>query len=174
VTLSGIGGGGAVITGAVQLQGRTSGGWAGTTITLINGATTLTATTAADGTFSLPVTTILSGDYTIVATHAGYLRAGSITFTFGNTTTALPTVTLLGGDFNGDGVADVLDLGILAFHYGATSGLDLGLSTAGTGVLAPQQTKTPDFNGDGVVDVLDLGVLAGNYGATYNSSWPAS
>ncbi|HKS91811.1 MAG TPA: right-handed parallel beta-helix repeat-containing protein, partial [Tepidiformaceae bacterium] len=58
VTLSGIGGGGAVIAGTVQLQGRTTGNWAGTTVTLINGTDVLTATTAADGTFSIAVTTI--------------------------------------------------------------------------------------------------------------------
>ncbi|MBN2292353.1 MAG: hypothetical protein JXM70_08010 [Pirellulales bacterium] len=58
-------------------------------------------------------------------------------------------VARLGGDANKDGSVDVSDLGILAAHYGATSGV--GWSEA-------------DFNGDGVVDVSDLGVLAANYG----------
>lgn len=55
------------------------------------------------------------------------------------------------GDANEDGYVDVSDLGILATHYGAGSGLDW---------------SDGDFNGDGFVDVSDLGTLATWYGTT--------
>ncbi|MBN2296742.1 MAG: PEP-CTERM sorting domain-containing protein [Pirellulales bacterium] len=59
-------------------------------------------------------------------------------------------VGALAGDANEDGYVDVSDLGILATHYGTTSGAEWG---------------DADFNGDGKVDVSDLGALAANYGA---------
>lgn len=52
------------------------------------------------------------------------------------------------GDANRDGTVDASDLGILATHYGATSGAQWG---------------DGDFTGDGSVDVSDLGLLATNY-----------
>ncbi len=55
------------------------------------------------------------------------------------------------GDANQDGAVDVSDLGILATHYGATSG---------------KEWAQGDFTGDGAVDVSDLGVLATHYGET--------
>ncbi len=55
------------------------------------------------------------------------------------------------GDANRDGAVDVSDLGILATHYGDTSG---------------KTWEEGDFTGDGAVDVSDLGILATNYGAT--------
>lgn len=56
-------------------------------------------------------------------------------------------------DANGDGIVDVLDLGILATHWQAS-----GVGWA-----------QGDFNGDGVVDVLDLGILASHWQATAGS-----
>ncbi len=53
------------------------------------------------------------------------------------------------GDANEDGYVDVIDLGILATHYGTTSGAEWA---------------DGDFNGDGQVDVNDLGDLATYYG----------
>ena len=53
------------------------------------------------------------------------------------------------GDANLDYLTGIADLGILADHYGQTSGASW---TEG------------DFNGDGAVGIADLGVLADNYG----------
>ena len=53
------------------------------------------------------------------------------------------------GDLNGDGIVDVLDLGILRSHFGQS----------GTNV-------TGDLNGDGIVDVLDLGILRSHFGSS--------
>lgn len=57
-------------------------------------------------------------------------------------------IDVIEGDANLDGVVDVLDLAILATHYG----------TSGT------QWYTADYNADSVTDVLDLAILATNYG----------
>jgi hypothetical protein len=55
----------------------------------------------------------------------------------------------LPGDANEDSLVDVSDLGILAAHYGTTTGAVWAMG---------------DFNQDGRVDVSDLGILAANYG----------
>jgi len=55
---------------------------------------------------------------------------------YGNTKETL--VTVVPGDFNGDGVIDSEDFAVLAFHYGDDATYDNG-----------------DMNGDGVVDVSD-------------------
>ena len=68
-----------------------------------------------------------------------------------------PEVTLLPGDFNGDGAVDVSDLGILATYYGTASGADLSMG---------------DATGDGAVDVSDLGNLATNYGTSVAATVP--
>lgn len=54
------------------------------------------------------------------------------------------------GDINGDGKVDVLDLSVLAAHYGQTG----------------QTQSTGDLNGDGKVTVLDLSILAGAWGTS--------
>ncbi|MBN2292695.1 MAG: hypothetical protein JXM70_09735 [Pirellulales bacterium] len=54
------------------------------------------------------------------------------------------------GDANRDDCVDVVDLGILAAHYGTTSGAEW---------------EDADFNGDGKVDASDLGLLATYYGS---------
>jgi hypothetical protein len=61
----------------------------------------------------------------------------------------------LAGDANLDGPVDVADLGVLATHYGQT-----------TGAIWSQG----DFNADGAVNVGDLGALATNYGLNSNSA----
>lgn len=52
------------------------------------------------------------------------------------------------GDINGDGVVNVVDLGILIDNYGKS----------------PLPNPKADLNGDGAVTVVDLGILIDNYG----------
>jgi hypothetical protein len=65
----------------------------------------------------------------------------------------LGTVTLQGGDVNGDDVIDIRDLSFVAYHLG------------GGDVQA-------DANVDGKVDILDLTMLAGNFGEVGPTTWP--
>ena len=58
------------------------------------------------------------------------------------------TVSPLGGDINGDGTTNSVDLGILFNNFGHTV-------TPGT---------NGDFTGDGVVNSIDLGILLTNFG----------
>jgi hypothetical protein len=57
------------------------------------------------------------------------------------------TVTLLGGDINGDCTIDILDLSAVGSHFGQT---------------APPE----DINGDGIVDIVDIVLVAKNFGAS--------
>jgi len=54
----------------------------------------------------------------------------------------------LTGDINGDGVVDIIDLGILVDNYGKS----------------PLPNPKADLNGDGKVDIVDFGILIDNYG----------
>lgn len=122
------------------------------TINVYNPDTTLAATTTAnvDGTFSM---TVPAGTYTVEATASGHLSAeGPATVTAGNTTT-MPTVSLLAGDIDGNGVIDQYDALTIGMSY----------NTA-----APDAA---DLNSDGVINVLDLEILAANYRQTGPISW---
>jgi hypothetical protein len=165
-------GDGATISGRVFLQGR-AGSLAGTIITLDNGVDT-PITTMTDNTGGFTITlSALGGPYEMSAVHAGYLRAGSSGFTVaaGDSVT-LPDVRLLGGDMNGDGLIDILDLSMVAANYGRTGSWLLPAPV--TPDIGPSQQPTPDFNDDGVVNILDLSVTAANYDTSSIIPWPAT
>ena len=105
-----------------------------------------------DGTFSL---TAPDGTYTVIATASGFLRAqGSAILTSGNT--AMPTVTLLGGDIDGNDVIDQFDVLTIGMNYDAAS------------------PTAADLNNDGVINLLDLEILARNYRMTGPIVWEIS
>ena len=58
--------------------------------------------------------------------------------------------TLTASDINADGIVNILDLTLIASHFGETPTAD--------------QTPNPDVNGDGTVNILDLTLVAGNFG----------
>ena len=122
------------------------------TINLYNPDDSLAGSVAAntDGTFSM---TAPAGSYTVEATASGYLSAeGPAAITAGNTTT-MPTISLLAGDIDGNGVIDQYDA------------LTIGMS---------YNTATPDaadLNADGTINVLDLELLAANYRQTGPTAW---
>ena len=108
-----------------------------------------TATTA-EGLFSIGA---LPGTYTVVATASGFLSAeGSATVTAGNTTT-MPTISLLAGDIDGNGVIDQFDALTIGMSYNAAT---------------PSEA---DLNNDGVINVLDLELLAGSYRKLAPQDW---
>lgn len=119
---------------------------------LYDGTNTLVTSVTANtnGTFSLSAP---AGTYTLRATANGFLSAqGTVTLTSGNTVTQ-PTVSLLAGDIDNNGVIDQFDA------------LTIGMS---------YNTATPtaaDLNNDGVINVLDLELLAQNYHETGPTAW---
>jgi hypothetical protein len=58
-------------------------------------------------------------------------------------------------DANHDNRVNVIDLGLLASHYGMNGGANWEMG---------------DFNGDGKIDVQDLGILASNYGTDFSGA----
>lgn len=60
--------------------------------------------------------------------------------------------TLRAADVNMDGVINILDLTLVASHFGETSTAD--------------QSPNPDVNGDGTVNILDLTLVASHFGKT--------
>ena len=126
-----------VVHGTVRLQGRTT--FQGAQVTVEPGL--YTATTNISGTFSVTATV----PSTIVARHAGYLPAQWAITTTTGTAADLETVTLWGGDINGDREIDILDLAYVGGHFGSSD-------------------PAADLNGDGTVNILDLVMTASNFG----------
>lgn len=60
------------------------------------------------------------------------------------------------GDLNNDNVVNILDLTIVASHFGKS--------------VEPIQTPNPDVNGDGVVNILDLVLVASMFGEKTSDS----
>ena len=60
--------------------------------------------------------------------------------------------TLRASDVNADGMINILDLTLVAAHFGTSPAAD--------------QTPNPDINGDGIVNILDLTLIARHMGKT--------
>jgi hypothetical protein len=122
------------------------------TVNLYNPDDSLAATVAAnpDGTFSM---TAPAGSYTVEAMASGFLSAeGPATITAGNTTT-MPTISLVAGDIDGNGVIDQYDALTIGINYNAAT------------------PDAADLNADGTINVLDLEILAANYRQTGPTAW---
>ncbi|MCC7117838.1 MAG: hypothetical protein IT310_04875, partial [Anaerolineales bacterium] len=122
------------------------------TVSLYNPDATLNTSVIAnpDGTFNLSA---LGGNYTVVASAAGYLGAqGSPTITGGSTTT-MQTVILLAGDIDGNNAINALDAMSIGMNYN---------------LAAP---AAADLNNDGTINILDLELLASNYGQSGALAW---
>ena len=98
-----------IVQGSVRLEGRSD--HAGARVTFSGTDPVVTST---DGSFQVE---LLSGTYDVTVEREGFLTAiksGLIV----DTDTALPVVKLLGGDVNGDGDIDIIDLVIPAKNLG--------------------------------------------------------
>lgn len=94
-----------------------------------------------------------AGNYIVTASAEGFLSAeGSATVTAG-AETAMPDISLLAGDIDGDGDVDNYDA--------MTIGMNYNLPTP----------AAADLNNDANIDVLDLELLAANYHATAPTAW---
>ena len=125
------------VRGTVHLQGRAT--HCGVQVVAQPGGRT--AATTASGAFSIEVT----APSTISASYAGYLSVQWTVAEPPNLVLTLDPVTLLGGDVNGDGTVDILDIVYIGAHFGGTD-------------------ARADLNGDGKVDILDIVIAGGNFG----------
>lgn len=113
-----------------------------------------TTTTAADGSFSLPVP--LGGTYIVQATYNGYLDTQKSSVYVVGATVDIGFTTLWGGDTNNDNCVNILDIVRIIGKFG-TSGLP---------------TSDPeDINDDGTINILDLTMAAGNFGRCGPTTW---
>ena len=144
----------ATVNGEVNLQGRTNHG--GVTVSASNGSQVYTAQTDASGNYSLELP---QGTYTISVEMDKYLDAvqSGVAATVGQTT-ALPLVTLLGGDVNNNDTINILDLSFIGSHFNLTCS-DTGWDTRA------------DINGDCVVDNQDLTLATDNYKKSSPVPW---
>lgn len=109
-----------------------------------------TGTANPDGSFNI---TVPEGTYTIMASAEGFLSAqGSVTAVNGSVI-SMPSVSLIAGDIDNNGVINQLDVLTIRMNY------DTVIPAAA------------DLNNDGVINVLDLGILAENYGKSGALLW---
>lgn len=121
-----------------------------------------------------------SGTYTVRASYPGYLAAEKTGVAVSNNATVLVGPTKLsGGDVNGDGAINILDIVIIIGNMG-TSSAPIGSSAQSCSALAGTQfngSTTPptdsavDLNDDGIIDISDLAIAAGNFGQSSPTTW---
>lgn len=128
----------ATLSGRVLLEGRTD--HSGTVVRLDGGAS---VTTGTDGSYTFVTG---AGTHTLTFSHESYLPASTSATGVAGTTVTVSDVTLLGGDINGDGQVDILDLVAVASQFGTNS----------------PSPEAADINGDGQVDIVDVVLVAKN------------
>jgi len=111
-------------------------------------------TTAADGSFSLPVP--LGGTYTVQASYNGYLDTQKSSVYVVGATVDIGFTTLWGGDTNNDNCVNILDIVSIIGKFGMS-----GLPTS----------DPEDINDDGTINILDLTLAAGNFGRCGPTTW---
>ena len=122
------------------------------TVSLYNANNSLVTSVVAnaDGTFSL---TAAAGIYTVTAEASGFLDAQGPAVIVAGETTTKPTVSLIAGDIDGNGVIDQYDAMTIGMSYNTSS------------------PDAADLNADGIINVLDLEILASNYRASGALNW---
>jgi hypothetical protein len=156
------------ITGTVQRQGTPAnpnaggGTWMCSQVKASTGQSTLTTVS---GSFTLAVP---ANVFSIEASYSGFLKAAkSFSLPSDGLAYSAGTVRLLGGDANGDGVINILDIGSVISEFGRT-GLPVRSAVAGcAGADDPN-----DINDDGTVNIGDLAIAAGNWGKVGPIVWP--
>ena len=148
------------VSGQVDLQGRgdESGASVNPAAGVSFGYDAPAYTTGLWGSFSF--SGMASDSYTVEVSRLLYLAATKTVAISGDTLT-LPTVVLLGGNANNDGIVNIQDLSCIGFDFGNTPPSP---TACGGG------TNSSDVNADGTVNILDLVLAGGNYDRT-SSPW---
>lgn len=128
--------------------------------------TALAAVAGANGNFS--IADVPPGTYTVEASYSGYLRAAAtgVVVQSGVLTVPVGTVRLLGGDANGDGVINILDVGSVISEFGRT-----GVPVRSDAPDCLDSDDPNDINDDGIVNIGDLAIVAGNWGKVGPTAW---
>ena len=138
------------VTGTAQAQGLTDQSNIRVFLSGQGGVVQETKT-AAHGSFSF--SSVLGGDYRVLASEAGFLTAGSAQFTLNSGNPAQNVaLQLLAGDVNSDNVIDIFDIVLIARAYNQPAGVNLTL----------------DLNRDGTIELLDIVLAAINYGKSFS------
>lgn len=138
-----------VITGQVELQGRTN--WSGAVAAAWPGGASGTSDASGFYTITVPTDT-----YSITVEMERYLDAERV-FVLVRGENTLPNVLLLGGDADEDDLVDVSDITIITGLYG---------------FHVDPLTERADINADGEVDISDITLASGNYWCTSPVPWP--
>ena len=148
------------VSGQVDLQGRgdESGASVNPAAGVSYGYDAPAYTTGLWGSFSF--SGMASDTYTVVASRLLYLAATKTVAISGDTLT-LPTVVLLGGNANNDGLVNIQDLSCIGGDFGNTPPSPIACGVA---------PNSSDVNGDGAVNILDLGLAGGQLCLT-GSPW---
>lgn len=124
-------------------------------------------TSNAAGVYNLP--NLPTGTYTVRATYSGYLPSEKtgIAISANALTITIETVTLRGGDVNGDNAINILDIGSIISKFGRASVTVGSYSAASCG-----GDEAVDINDDGLINISDLAIAAGNWGLVGPTRWP--
>ncbi len=140
-----------------------AGSLACTTISLDSGLATYTDTS---GAFTFHA--ITEGAYTISAAYPGYLSAvKDLDVTLDAPIFNAGSISLRGGDVNGDKAINILDIGSIISKFGK-SGMAVKSASADCSVT----DEPADINDDGLVNISDLAIAAGNWGSVGPTVWP--
>lgn len=144
------------------------------------GGTLACSSVSAIGTWTLgPVNTDVTGrfilnnlptdSYKFRATYPGYLAVEKtgVVVTNNTLTLDLGTVTLRGGDVNGDNAINILDIGAIISKFGRT-----GVAVRSSSPSCNINDEPTDINDDGIVNISDLAIAAGNWGMVGPRGWP--
>jgi hypothetical protein len=143
------------IEGVVRRQGtQTDHAGTETVGIAVDNGVVATATTAADGSFTLVVP--MGGTYTVNASYPGYLQSQKDSVYVVGTTVNIGSTKLVGGDVNADNCINILDIVSIIGKFGQT-----GLPSS-----SPE-----DINDDGTINILDLTIAAGNFTRCGPTAW---
>ncbi|PKN94172.1 MAG: hypothetical protein CVU44_07155 [Chloroflexi bacterium HGW-Chloroflexi-6] len=162
------------VTGLVTRQGvpanpNTGGGTLSCTSVSATGLATpmQTLNTSSTGAFSLA--NLALDTFTFRASYPGYLAAqkSGVVLSSSQLNLVLTTISLRGGDVNGDGVINILDVGLIISKFGQT-----GVAVRSASITCSVVDEPADINDDGRINISDLAILSGNWGQVGPITWP--